>query len=444
MFFSKNICDPKLKVELGDKLLDPESDEMRDLFLSLLDKNNFDIALTFSTGGISTIQYLKEKEPLYAQFANHLIYSEYGSLNQLCPANSVRLNEKESMTKITNLLYNKFNIPLFSINVGCCKMPKEETLAETWRENLPKIKKFLKLLGSGVKGYVVDEKGVPLRDAKITILRGDKMHRVSKNMAFFHVLLPNGDSVIEISAPGYDAKDTRLNIEDHKLIDMGKITLKPEDMSKKKFLLSGFVTDFSGSPITNAEITVKDFPDYKGTSDSVGFYQIKNIPVENPVIVVNAPNFRGIEKLVKFNQTEVKNVVFKLKEGNGADMGFKNLIFIFVICLAILVSVVCCTFFIIGGCQVNCPCAAWFNKNSSFGTSNRQYKFSLLGRKPKRPELFEDEFDESETEDILVKEFYPKSKVREYRDEEEAEDNIDDFTDDGSEEDVVLVRNSPR
>lgn len=156
-------------------------------------------------------------------------------------------------------------------------------------------------------------------------------------------------------------------------------------------------------------------------------------------------NFLALHRLLHLNTTgPTKNIVFKLKP--ETDMGFKNLLFIFSICIAILIGVVCCTFFIVGGCQFSCPCAKWFSKNSSYGSSNRQYKFSLLSRKSKRPELFEDEFDDDETEDILVKEFFPKSKIKEYHDDDVDEHNMVDYSDeeDGSEEDVVLVRTSNR
>jgi hypothetical protein len=98
-----------------------------------------------------------------------------------------------------------------------------------------------------------------------------------------------------------------------------------------------------------------------------------------------------------------KNIVFKLKAADN-DMGLRNLLFIFFICILILTSVVCCTFFIVGGCQISCPCAQWFakKKNSSFGSSNKNYRFSLLTRKAKKtPLLFDDEFDDDEAEDIL-------------------------------------------
>lgn len=254
------------------------------------------MALTFSTGDDSSVQYLREKEPLYAQFSNSTVYSQYGAMDQICPSNSHRLNEKESLNKITNLLYNKFDIPLYSINVGCCKMPQETELAQVWRENIQKIKNFMNLLRSGVKGFVRDSNGNPLRNAQIKCVKTQKTHKVTKNQAFFHILLAHGKQDIEISAENYESKVISLNLMDDKLVDMGSIVLKTSDKSAKKFQISGYVTDSKNNPIPNAVLVVKDFPELQSKTNLLGFYQIDNIPTENAILTVMANDFTGSER----------------------------------------------------------------------------------------------------------------------------------------------------
>lgn len=50
-FFSDSICDPLLKDELADKILNPESDNQKDMLIKMIQEGDYDLALTFSSGG---------------------------------------------------------------------------------------------------------------------------------------------------------------------------------------------------------------------------------------------------------------------------------------------------------------------------------------------------------------------------------------------------------
>lgn len=135
-------------------------------------------------------------------------------------------------------------------------------------------------------------------------------------------------------------------------------------------------------------------------------------------------------------------------------MGLGNLFLILFICIGILVFVVCCTFLIVGGCE--CNFSDWCVRNKGHGTSNRQYRFSLLTKKSNRPKLFEDEFEDDEAEEILFNsslnsEYWtplftsnqPKISLNFSANLQSFKDHVDSYSDgtDGSdEEDIVMIR----
>ena len=57
--------------------------------------------------------------------------------------------------------YNYVNSNCFEITleVSCCKFPKEDTLQEFWEDNKESLLKFLKLVHTGVTGFVKDQNG---------------------------------------------------------------------------------------------------------------------------------------------------------------------------------------------------------------------------------------------------------------------------------------------
>lgn len=57
--------------------------------------------------------------------------------------------------------YNYVNSNCFEITleVSCCKFPKEETLQGFWNDNKKSLLEFLKLVHTGVTGFVKDQNG---------------------------------------------------------------------------------------------------------------------------------------------------------------------------------------------------------------------------------------------------------------------------------------------
>lgn len=395
---NETICDPRLKEELGDRLLSAESDKAKTAFTKIFAKDKVSLALTFTAGDDSNAQVLKDREPVYAEFASQT-QSHFGAQNQLCPSNALRMNENDSLRKITNLLYGMMKLPLYSINLSCCKMPAEKEIAEIWKENIDKFLRFIHLSRTGVTGFVKDPNGNPLRDAKIFVKGSNFEHSVSKNLAFFHVLVPSGSCELRIVCANFTSRSIGISVNNN-LVDLSDITLQPDLTVNRHYEVSGFVTDDNGSPIVNAEIGMKGSWNKKAFTNDVGKFEMKEINTDSVILTVKAQGFVKSEKLVSTNlEGTTKNIIIKLS-ASDEDMGLNNLIFIFFVCIAILCSVVCITFFAVNGCTIECPCARWFSReNSRHLTEN--YKFSLLSKNSKRPTLFEDEFGDDEEEELF-------------------------------------------
>jgi carboxypeptidase D len=404
------VCDPSLKEELGDRLLNAESDNVKDVLFKLFERDEVSLALTFTAGDDNSVQVLKDREPVYAEFSNNT-QSHFGAQNQLCPSNTLRQNENESLGKITNLMYN-MKLPFYSINLGCCKMPLESEIADIWREKLEKFLKFINLARTGVKGFVKDHNGNPLRNAKIVVKGSNRVYNVSKNLAFFHVIVPTGQCELQVTCDNFTTKIVGIQAGNN-IVNLNEVILEPDTTVEtvKHYDISGFVTDDEGTPVQNAEIGIKDNWNKKAFTNHVGQFEMKDINAESVVLTVKANGFMNSEKLVMMNlKGTTKNIIFKLA-ASDEDMGFRNLLFIFFICISILCSVVCVTFFAINGCSASCPCMGWFSKeNSRHLTEN--YKFSLLTKKSnKRPTLFEDDVYGDDEEEEL---FSPTTLKREF------------------------------
>lgn len=396
-----SICDPQLKEELGDRLLSPEADNLKNIFFQLFDRDSISLALTFTAGDDSNVQVLKDREPVYAQFARDT-QSHLGAQNQLCSSNTMRLNENESLRKITNLLYHMFSIPLYSINLACCKMPMENEIADIWRENIESLLKFINLGRSGVTGFVKDEHGAPIRHARVKVVGSAREQKVTSNLGFFHVLVPNGRGELEIKAENFTSRTINYNYEDTmiKINDIKLITDTSARLESAHYDVSGYVVDDNGTPIAKAEIGIKGNWRKQAYTNDVGQFEMKNISEDSPVLTVKAYGYKRSEKLVNMKLEGInRNLIFKLSKSDE-DMGVKNLFIIFFICIAILCSVVCVTCCAITGCGgMGCNCCE--GGNASHLMEN--YKFSLLTKKTKSDVLFPDDVygDDTDEEEEL-------------------------------------------
>lgn len=82
------------------------------------------------------------------------------------------------------------------MELGCCKYPPALYIMPYWDANREALLKFIELVHkSGIRGFVVDEKGRPLEGARIIIENRAKKIKTSKDGDFWRLLVPGNYTV---------------------------------------------------------------------------------------------------------------------------------------------------------------------------------------------------------------------------------------------------------
>ncbi|XP_058980289.1 carboxypeptidase D-like isoform X2 [Musca domestica] len=398
---NNTICDPVIGNELGERILSPESEKRRDLLLTFLENQRFDLMLTFSTG--SSELYYPKGEQIYEKFAHNIENTEFNYSPLQCAATSTHTLRHDITERLTNLFYKMYNIPMFTLGLSCCSMPVQKDITSVWRKNIEKLKNFLHLVDTGVAGFVHNREDQPLREAFIRIIEHQPVYNVSRNAAHFQLILPEGLYALEVSAPNYESQVVKAEVKHGKINNLGIIKLNPYTLivghseiqplgrlgnDLDTTMISGFVLDMSNHPIKHAKVSViKPIVKYfvKNFTDSMGSYILKNVPLGEITLKVEAPRYMETVRLVNVISAnkEVKNVVFRLTR-NEHVMGMPRFVFILLASLVIITAVVMC---------ILCTQCLLARRRR---TDKPYYNFSLLPQKGK--ELFEDDGDDGETE----------------------------------------------
>lgn len=311
----------------------------------------------------------------------------------------------------TNLLYHKYNTPLFTIEAACCKMP--ENIAGVWRNNLEKMLNFLQLIKTGVKGFVKNIDGQPLRNATLKVVGNALQYNVTKNLGHFRIILPAGPLQLEFSVEGYDSRIIPILLNPDTIFDMGDVILSKMNAVNAKLAnnpstvlvpgavvpiqpnenpntgsISGFVLDTSNHPIKGAKVVVENV---RGAvikeataTDKMGEFLIVTVPIGDHILSVTADGMVATKSSVVHVSafSTSKGNVFHL-ESDEHVFGVPRLLFILVVGCLLLACVGCVVFGIM----------SYQNKKKEFNN----YSFSLLSQDKERP-LFEDDDDEEDTD----------------------------------------------
>ncbi|GAB0099272.1 Carboxypeptidase D [Sergentomyia squamirostris] len=418
------ICDPNVKEELADKLLSPETDKKRDMLIKMLQNEKFDLAVTFTTGGSDThYPSMKDTLSFYGKMAKIIDNTKRKVINLNCPTSPARDHQQDVSEKLSNLLYNYYDVPLFSIQVSCCKMP--QNIATVWRNNLERFINFLHLVDTGVMGYVKDASGKELREAMIKVQGTDLAHKVTANLAFFRIIVPAGDYKLDVYCETHGKITVPIKVIEGVVTDLGDITLPTVDKGKQSQSeavgeVSGFVLDTQNHPIPYAKVASKTIHNF---TDSIGGYKITGVPVGDVTIDVHAPGHIEDSRVVHvaaFNPT--KNIIFRL-EVDERVMGMPRMVFILLagfLCVAAIAS---------GALLIT----AWQNRKNTF----QNYSFSLLRTNNTTKQLFEDDEDDNDETELFRSPIKKGVKMQPYYDDER--DPITDTDDEGSEDEIVML-----
>lgn len=297
--FARNnhLCDPIAREEFADRLLSPENDKQKTLFLKMLETNRFDLVLTFSAGG-SDLQHPTVENPnsIYAKSATKIIESRFRETHEECALNPLRIHQTNTLQKIAEFLLSTYQMPMYAIQLDCCKMPSNGEIAAIWRKNIHKILNFLKLTETGIKGSIRNAESVPLRKSTIKVLDHNITIPVSKNLAYFRLILPAGQYELQINSSGAGIQTLPVNLMEDQTLDLGNILLeaKPKALNHADYRenvgvaeitpivggqVSGLILDARNHPIPGASITLTNSKQkLTNTSDQMGRYHLRGTP----------------------------------------------------------------------------------------------------------------------------------------------------------------------
>lgn len=309
---NQTVCDPNVPNELADRILSPEAEHAKDILLNLIRDNKFDMILTFSAGGNDVQSPIStDEDPLFAKLRLAIEEQRIRESVEVCAPTPNRIHQSDAIQRITNTFIRLYKVPLFTIQLGCCKMPEPDKIATAWRRNLHKILNFLKLTETGVQGVVKDVSGRPLRDAIVSVKGTTLTAAVTKNMATFRFILPAGDYKIEIGMPGIPKHSLAVNIQQGVVLNAGDIVIGGDSTKSGSNHTSenaelqltlggevhGYVLDTQNHPIKNAKLTlVNSNVQLANFTDLLGGFQIIGTPLGSVSLSVMAPGYYTGEK----------------------------------------------------------------------------------------------------------------------------------------------------
>lgn len=214
--------------------------------------------LSFAAGGNDVVfpQIPSGNKSIFSRFAEKIEKADeehkIKSMTGECMSNPSRQHHADALQRVTNEFFNLYQVPMLTIKLDCCKMPKDAEIATIWRRNIFKVLNFLKLTEVGVQGYVKDASGNPLHDAKIYVENeGIQLeYPVTQKLAHFRIVLPPGEVNIRIRCRGFAARGLRHTVNDGTVVDLGTITMEPGNDG-------GSITDRENEKIVNVGGVVK-------------------------------------------------------------------------------------------------------------------------------------------------------------------------------------------
>ncbi|XP_052867429.1 carboxypeptidase D [Anopheles cruzii] len=470
-----SICNPSLHTdELADKLLNAETDHQKDMFLRMLKDEEYDLALTFSAGGHDIFfPNTDDKVAIYSRFAEKIKghkYRQPAQSTERCAVDAGMLHQIESTQRLTNAIHNLYEVPLFTVQLGCCKMPLEANIATVWRQNLERMINFLRLIDTGIKGFVKDVNGNGLRKAILRVRGNTLIYKVTPNLAHFRIVLPSGSMEIEISCYNYTSRIVPITLNDNQILDLGDIVMQesarpregivaapvplvPEQAQPEKHkefavlapmktmkvfpqdggvavspLVSGIVLDEDSHPLPNAKVYITDAEHREqifatGLTGALGKFQFEGVPAQKEIVVHAEPDgyLAGEKKIRQGPLGGMTGIIFRLVRDERV-LGMPRLLFVILAgCAAVGIIV----------CGVLCFTYIQARRRNS----RYYYNFSLL---PQKGDVNRKLFDDDEETELFRA---STKKLQPYFDDER--DPLTD-TEDDSEEEIVMLNPSFR
>ncbi|XP_046680544.1 carboxypeptidase D-like isoform X2 [Homalodisca vitripennis] len=103
-----------------------------------------------------------------------------------------------------------------TLEISCCKFPEPEELQSSWDQNREPLLAFLEESRRGVRGFVMDENGIPLPNATIRILGRETFPFYSTPKGEFWRILLAGTYLFQVEAQGFDNRRITVIVNEPK------------------------------------------------------------------------------------------------------------------------------------------------------------------------------------------------------------------------------------
>lgn len=253
-------CDISSNDELIDRILSPESDRTKDIYIKMIQDGDYDLVLSFAAGGYNVVypQIPSGNASIFSHFAEKIGKADdehkIKTMTRECMMNPSRQHHIDALQRVTNEFYNLYKVPMLTIQLDCCKMPKDNEISTIWRRNIFKVLNFVKLSEVGIQGYVKDPLGKPLHEAKIFVENdGIQLeYSVTKKLAHFRIVLPPGQVTIQIRCRRYATQSLRHFVPENTVFDLGNVTLM-ESGDDKDYIVDWKNEEFNGGSVIKGQ-----------------------------------------------------------------------------------------------------------------------------------------------------------------------------------------------
>lgn len=361
-----------------------------------------DLKIHLTITALVTSRYPQTSDRIPEIFAASIARTRNHPFYISCEQSSSQTLEREKTRQFTNLLYNKYRTPLYTIETACCKMPSN--VAGVWRNNLEKILNFLDLMKTGVQFYVKAIGGQPLRNATIQVVGSDQSHRVTKNLGHFRIILPSGPKQLVIHCAGYEARTLSVMLSEGVVTNLGDVVLPAASGQREQVIaegkvvplnaaatgtVTGFVLDTSSRPVEKAKVVAKNLKGQvinETTADSLGTFTFANLPVGDVKLWATASG------MVEASSSVVHVTALGVSKGNMFHLesdehvwGMPRLLFVLAMGCLLVGAVACFAF-----------CVTTYQAKQGFSN----YSFSMLPNKERERPLFEEDDDDEEDMEV--------------------------------------------
>lgn len=142
-----------LEEEFGDSLynyltkknVNPLSNYTREkAFAALLEKEKYNLILDLGSGN-ENVLYADRSKAIYEKFAR--VYQNNRKSIDKYSCNAI--NDNVVHGNLVDLIRERYNIPMISVGLSCCKMPLEQDIGLVWKANIKSVMSFIELTRTG-------------------------------------------------------------------------------------------------------------------------------------------------------------------------------------------------------------------------------------------------------------------------------------------------------